>query len=588
MRPGGGAVEVRGFWEKRAKQLQHQVQVKEERIVELETENAVLHLKLAEYQERISRSSHREAELSRHRRVLTQLRHLTQTLKQDVHACRASSQRLLSDCRDQLRAGFSDVAAAVRSVHVSGEALQACRLKTTHLEQSLRDLGARLLQEQQRRRSLHNRLVELKGNIRVHCRIRPLLPFDKESDRETSGKSSNPGEEAARALDEETVSVTWCRPGQPASSRTYTFERVYGPAASQAAVFGDVRPLLTSLLDGYNVCIMAYGQTGSGKSYTMLGPRAVDWPALPPDAPRDPGVIPRAAEELFRLIAENPPRSPKVEVSIVEIYNNDIYDLLAKDGCTAVTGVRRGVVTTPEGRTEVPLLTCVTVTSAVEFVGLVHGGLQLRVTHPTLVHADSSRSHLVVTATLTTAAVPGSTGPPPGPATRPEPAAPERRQRVLQRVLPRCGLASVPGRGGRAQARLQLVDLAGSECVGASGVTGVALREASSINRSLAALADVLGALSEGRSHVPYRNSKLTRLLQDSIGGDAKLLLLLCVSPGRRHAADTLQSLGFGARARQARRGGARRRPPCSPDGGVSPSGRAPRSVPRRARGPEK
>ncbi|XP_042528306.1 kinesin-like protein KIF25 [Dipodomys spectabilis] len=357
---------------------------------------------------------------------------------------------------------------------------------------------------------------------------------------------------------QETVSVTCCRPGQPASSRTYTFERVYGPAESQAAVFGDVRPLLTSLLDGYNVCIMAYGQTGSGKSYTMLGPGAADWPGLPSAAPRDPGVIPRAAEELFRLIAENPPRSPKVEVSIVEIYNNDIYDLLAKDGCTAVTGVRRGVVTTPEGRTEVPLLTCVTVTSAVEFVGFVHRGLQLRVTHPTLVHADSSRSHLVVTATLTTAAVPGSTGPQPGPATRREPAGPSRRRRAPQE-------ASVPGRGGRPQARLQLVDLAGSECVGASGVTGVALREASSINRSLAALADVLGALSEGRSHVPYRNSKLTRLLQDSIGGDAKLLLLLCVSPGPRQAAETLRSLGLGARARRAGRGGAAQRPSCSP-----------------------
>ncbi|XP_012879966.1 PREDICTED: kinesin-like protein KIF25 [Dipodomys ordii] len=513
---------------------------------------------------------------------------------------------------------------------------------------------------------------ELKGNIRVHCRIRPLLPFDKESDREPSGKStkpvrasamgdavlpgagpprnpillekggifrsftgtfgagsSNPGEEAARALDEalaathsapvpwavgpqvarsceelrpqrETVSVTCCRPGQPASRRTYTFERVYGPAESQAAVFGDVQPLLTSLLDGPPGTLASHGAVlhfgnqllfleklvqieeqgpteGVGRSQDR---RARLWPPHHSlcagsraglvegrqAAFTSPFVDQSITGSVRLLIAENPPRSPKVEVSIVEIYNNDIYDLLAKDGCTAVTGVRRGVVTTPEGRTEVPLLTCVTVTSAVEFLGLIHGGLQLRVTHPTLVHADSSRSHLVVMATLTTAAVPGSTGPQPGPATRREPAGPARRQHVLQASRPRCGLASVPGRGGRAQARLQLVDLAGSECVGASGVTGVALREASSINRSLAALADVLGALSEGRSHVPYRNSKLTHLLQDSIGGDAKLLLLLCVSPGQRHAAETLQSLGFGARARQARRGGAGKTPSRSPE----------------------
>ncbi|KAM4866020.1 kinesin-like protein KIF25 [Thomomys bottae] len=568
MRPGDGGAAVWGFWEQRARQLQRQVQVKEERIIELETENAVLHLKLAEYQERARRGSHQEAELPKRRLALTRLSHLTQNLKQDVQVCRASALGLLDDCRDRFRAGFSDLAAALQRTQVSSEALQACRLKATGLEQSLQTLGARLLLEQRRRRALHNSLVELKGNIRVHCRIRPWLPSGKEAGKDAAHRSSHPGDaaralgdpgEVTLALDDETVLVKCCRPGHPTPDRTYSFDRVYGPAESQLAVFEDVRPLLTSLLDGYDVCVMAYGQTGSGKSYTMLGP---DWPA---QAPQDPGVVPRAAEELFRLIAENPSQTPKVEVSVVEIYNNDIHDLLAIDSDTAVTGIKPEVVTTLEGRTEVSPLTWVAAASAVEFVGLVHRGLQQRVTEPTLVHADSSRSHLVVTATLTAAAPLCSTDPQPSPAPRQEPARAGRRRGASPGAThPWRDPAREPGRGGRVQTKLQLVDLAGSECVGASGVTGLALRETSFINRSLAALADVLGALSEGRSHVPYRNSKLTHLLQDCLGGDAKLLVVLCVSPGQKHVAETLQSLGFGARARQARRGQAGKRPSCS------------------------
>ncbi|ETE58588.1 hypothetical protein L345_15690, partial [Ophiophagus hannah] len=108
--------------------------------------------------------------------------------------------------------------------------------------------------------------------------------------------------------------------------------------------------------------------------------------------------------------------------------------------------------------------------------------------------------------------------------------------------------------------KLQLVDLAGSESVGMSGVTGSLLRETSFINRSLSALADVLGALSEQGSHIPYRNSKLTHLLQDAIGGDAKLLVVLCVSPSQKYITESLQTLGFGSRARQVQRGHAKKR----------------------------
>ncbi|XP_049991974.1 kinesin-like protein KIF25 isoform X3 [Alexandromys fortis] len=495
---------------------------------------------------------------------ITDTGHITWKLQQDVKEFRNSFLVLLQSCQEEYQSCLSDVAAVVQRAELSSEALRASQSEATHLQQCLQKLESRYHLEQQRRRTLHNSLVELKGNIRVHCRIRPFVSVDEELVGPTSQNCPTPGE-VVHAVDDETVLVRCALPHRPPAEKTYTFERVYGPAEPQAAVFGDVRPLLISLLDGYNVCIMAYGQTGSGKSYTMLGPHSEDDSALLSGARDDLGIIPRAAEELFRLMSENPSRSPKVDVSIVEIYNNNIFDLLAKDGSTVMSGAKCQAVTTQEGRSEGPKLTCRSVTSAMEFVGLIHRGVKLRVQHPTLVHQNSSRSHLVVTATLTTASSLGST-------------APQSSQASLQKKAgagnwwtahpwassPRTVPVDSADPSEQVLAKLQLVDLAGSECAAVSGVTGLALKETSFINRSLAALADVLGALSEHCDHIPYRNSKLTHLLQDSIGGDAKLLMILCVSPGQKHMAETLRGLKFGARARQVERRTPRRRPSSS------------------------
>uniref|UniRef100_A0A663MTX7 Kinesin family member 25 n=1 Tax=Athene cunicularia TaxID=194338 RepID=A0A663MTX7_ATHCN len=298
-------------------------------------------------------------------------------------------------------------------------------------------------------------------------------------------------------------------------------------------------PLLTSLLDGYNVCIMAYGQTGSGKTYTMLGPQLEENFAFSIEDESELGIIPRATQEVFRLISEKPPGSYWVEVSVVEVYNNEIFDLLAKDSCGKLFGVKRDVITTREGKSDVPLLTYETVENASEFFHLVNKGLQLRVRHPTLVHAHSSRSHLVVTLTITTV-VSGDNF--------------DNKSTSSSRASSPVQLEATE-KMKQVKTRLQLVDLAGSECVGMSGVTGAALRETSFINRSLSALADVLGAIAEQRPHIPYRNSKLTHLLQDSVGGDAKLLVMLCISPDQRYLTESMQSLGFGTRARQVQRG---------------------------------
>uniref|UniRef100_A0A7M4G2C9 Kinesin family member 25 n=1 Tax=Crocodylus porosus TaxID=8502 RepID=A0A7M4G2C9_CROPO len=334
--------------------------------------------------------------------------------------------------------------------------------------------------------------------------------------------------------------------------------RVYSATESQDAVFADVAPLLTSLLDGYNVCIMAYGQTGSGKTHTMFGPLSGDNFIFSTEDEPELGIIPRATEEVFRLISEKPPGSHWVEVSVVEVYNNEIFDLLAKDSYGTVFGIKREVVTTKEGKSDVPFLTYETVENAAEFLQLVNKGLQLRVKHPTLVHAHSSRSHLIVTLTIAMTVLGDSIGNKELSCTFP--------QQLREDKTTFSSRASSPAHSEPTEkpkhikTKLQLVDLAGSECVGMSGVTGAALRETSFINRSLSALSDVLGAISEQRSHVPYRNSKLTHLLQDSIGGDAKLLVMLCISPCQKYLAESLQSLGFGTRARQVQRGQVKKR----------------------------
>ncbi|XP_038382501.1 kinesin-like protein KIF25 isoform X3 [Canis lupus familiaris] len=536
------------FSEHQARQLQRQVQAKEERIVELEMENAVLHLRLAQcrgmtgeagsaaaglcprcLEQDPPRRSTPPAAPQLHRRVQVGV----QKLKQDIKALRASSLAAFRACWEHLQDGLSAVEAAVQGAQLCHQALLAWQSKVGQLERSLQEADARYQLEKQKRRVLHNRLVELKGNIRVHCRIRPLLPFDKEF-------------------------------GDPASQ-----DRVYGPEESQQVVFGDVCPLLTSLIDGYNVCIMAYGQTGCGKSYTMLGPHSKE-ERIPPWGPHsDLGIMPRAAAELFRLIAENPSRRLQVDLSIVEVYNNNIFDLLAKARGMAASGCRREALTTKDARREVPLLTREPVHSAEDFVALAARSLRLRAELATLVHARSSRSHLIITATLTR-----------GPAAGGSPADQQAERPPLEgrpasgsRGGASCGRAPAGSPGAQqpkeqVHAKLQLVDLAGSECAGVSGVTGSALRETSFINRSLAALADVLGALSERRGHIPYRNSQLTHFLQDVLGGDAKLLVMLCVSPCRKHVAETLRCLGFGARARQVQRGQA---------SGGSPAPRKPR-----------
>ncbi|GAB1600871.1 kinesin-like protein KIF25 [Argonauta hians] len=429
--------------------------------------------------------------------------------------------------------------------------------KFLNLQQQLKDISEKHEKERKQRKQLHNDLMELRGNIRVQCRLRPVFSTDLHRDHlSLSGSSPDQTDVALHFLDDENICVRSSK-----HNKVFEFERVYAPDECQQNVFDQVQPMLTSLLDGYNVCIMAYGQTGSGKTHTMLGSHKNENYNLSHEIQPDEGVIPRAMRELFSLMSEKPSGTYQAEVSVVEIYNNDIRDLLSKDFTC-----KHDLVTCPDGSLSLPTVTFRPVASVKSVMSCVIHGLRTRQESATLIHEHSSRSHLVVTLIITTNDITR--------AWRSEYSALDTAidgphhtvlssQTIQSKEKGRTTPPNVSAfHPGVVKTKLQLVDLAGSECVGLSGVKGAALRETSSINKSLSALADVLGALAERRTHVPYRNSRLTHFLQDSIGGDAKLLLLLCVSPTKHYITESLQCLGFGQRARHVQRGPAKRRLP--------------------------
>ncbi|XP_041107491.1 kinesin-like protein KIF25 [Polyodon spathula] len=563
--------------------LEHKLRGKEEQIIKLETENALLHLKLAECYGKLGRNNEEETyisslyqdQLNRNKNTnlfLNELFKEVQVLKQNLRDLSSIYAGFSKELEQQSKNFLNKVIAASCMIQDCSVDVNKLQAQVLDLERSLQEEKNKYKDERQRRKVLHNTLIEFRGNIRVHCRVRPFLSIDVgNNDTDLLSRSATASEKVVHAVNDDTILVKCSRSGYPTVNKMFEFERVYSPDDSQQTVFEEVRPLLTSLLDGYNVCIMAYGQTGSGKTHTMIGPHSEN--GFSTEALPEEGVIPKATRELFSLISKKLPGSHSVEVSVVEVYNNEIFDLLAKDGDGSMLIMKRDVITTSTGNSDVPSLTHESVENAAEIMHVCNHGLQLRAKHPTLVHADSSRSHLVVTITVTTqcASVEGlavslQNVRQESLSHRSHRQPPKLRVTDEQTMVrsrspsPRSSLTELPVLHKPVKTKLHLVDLAGSECVGLSGVTGVALRETSFINRSLSALSDVLGALAERRPHIPYRNSKLTHLLQDSIGGDAKLLVMLCVSPTQRYMTESLQSLGFGTRARQVQRGPPRKK----------------------------
>ncbi|KAJ3845075.1 kinesin 2 [Lentinula raphanica] len=313
--------------------------------------------------------------------------------------------------------------------------------------------------------------------------------------------------------------------------RTYPFDLVYGPEADQAMIYHDVvGPMLQQVLEGYNCTLFAYGQTGTGKTYTMQGD-LTKTPLGNPSA--HAGMIPRALFRLFHQL-EQSKVDFSVRVSYIELYNEELRDLLATELAAPIGSVqpmgmaskdaaknagsnikifddanKRGVII--QGIEEVP------VKSSADALALLTKGSERRQIAATKFNDHSSRSHSIFSLTVHT-----------------------KEAGVVGEDLLRIG-------------KLNMVDLAGSENIGRSGAENKRAREAGMINQSLLTLGRVINALVEKAQHVPYRESKLTRILQDSLGGRTKTSIIATVSPARSNLEETLSTLDYAMSAKSIR-----------------------------------
>ncbi|XP_033321263.1 kinesin-like protein 68D [Megalopta genalis] len=282
--------------------------------------------------------------------------------------------------------------------------------------------------------------------------------------------------------------------------KVFTFDAVYDWNSSQQDLYEEtVRPLVSSVLDGFNGTIFAYGQTGTGKTYTMEG--------LKGDYDRR-GVIPRSFEHIFNHIGRSENMQYLVRASYLEIYQEEIRDLLQSD-----QSLRFELKEKPDTGVFVKDLSTSVCKNAAEIQQLMNIGNQNRTIGATNMNEHSSRSHAIFLITIE--------------------------------------MGSIDDTGGIRVGRLNLVDLAGSERQSKTGACGERLKEASKINLSLSALGNVISALVDGKTtHVPYRDSKLTRLLQDSLGGNSKTIMVANIGPASYNYDETLTTLRYANRAK--------------------------------------
>uniref|UniRef100_A0A8C6YFX4 Kinesin family member 11 n=1 Tax=Naja naja TaxID=35670 RepID=A0A8C6YFX4_NAJNA len=295
------------------------------------------------------------------------------------------------------------------------------------------------------------------------------------------------------------------------SRKTYTFDMVFGAQAKQIDVYRTVVcPILDEVLMGYNCTVFAYGQTGTGKTFTMEGERSPNEEYTWEEDPLA-GVIPRTLHQIFEKLAENGTEF-SVKVSLLEIYNEELFDLLSP---TPDVGERLQLFDDPRNKRGVIIkgLEEMTVHNKDEVYQILERGAAKRTTAATYMNQYSSRSHSVFSITL------------------------HMKETTDGEELVKIG-------------KLNLVDLAGSENIGRSGAVDKRAREAGNINQSLLTLGRVITALVERTPHIPYRESKLTRILQDSLGGRTKTCIIATVSPASINLEETLSTLEYAHRAK--------------------------------------
>jgi len=404
-----------------------------------------------------------------------------QSLHKEVGKLRQTQKEARSDCDTQLRY-ITD------RFPILKERIESMLMEIEHLETKHREIG-------EERKKLHNLVLELKGNIRVFVRVRPL--WEREKALETSDTPTT-------SFTEDCKLGIWSE--EQARKKWFEFDACFNPKSTNEGVFEEVKMLATSVLDGYNVCIFAYGQTGSGKTYTMSG------------IPKDPGLNVRTLRELFKIKeARSKDIDCKMTIMVTEIYNEMIKDLL---GGKTTMSKKLDVKMNADGSATVPGLTEIPVDTVEEVLKCMEDAQANRTVMQTDMNDESSRSHSIV-----------------------------QVKTVCKHFKDKKELTG----------KINLIDLAGSENTNKSGVTGVGMKEAQNINKSLSALGDVISSLVSKSSHIPYRNSKLTMMLKDSLGGDSKTLMIVQASPAQCNVTETLSSLNFASRARNVELGKAKK-----------------------------
>ncbi|XP_072914236.1 kinesin family member 4 [Hemitrygon akajei] len=301
-------------------------------------------------------------------------------------------------------------------------------------------------------------------------------------------------------------------PGEPqvllGIDKYFSYDYVFDPCVEQEEVFNvTVNPLIQGIFKGYNATVLAYGQTGSGKTYSMGGTYTSGQEGDP-----SVGVIPRVINMLFQKVEENLENDFALKVSYLEIYNEEIIDLLDSSREKLPIHIRED----PKEGIKIVGLIERKVNTAMDMVGCLEQGNSTRTVAATAMNTQSSRSHAIFTITV------------------------EQRKRSDKNYYIR--------------SKLHLVDLAGSERQKKTKAEGDRLKEGININRGLLALGNVISALGDENNRkgfVPYRDSKLTRLLQDSLGGNSHTLMIACVSPADSNLEETLNTLRYADRARK-------------------------------------
>ena len=422
-------------------------------VQELSTEGAMVQQKI-------------EVQLDMKERVIRSMQDELEQSKADVQR----EQGLNRDLRDKLSDAASNalhLEASMRSLRARVEFLESdCKSQSqafADLEQKTQDaiLEAKEARDKLRieetlRRKLHNQVQELKGNIRVFCRVRPSLESDPTGEAALISFPDDQGDSKEVEIlgPEEKSSLG----NITTKKNSFAFDRVFAPQSQNADVFEEISQLVQSALDGYNVCIFCYGQTGAGKTFTMSS---------------EDGMIPRAVRQIYDTAKslEEKGWQYSMEGSFVEVYNENINDLLGKaeEFDKKKHEIRHDM---QKRKTTITDITTVDLDSPNRVENILRQAMSNRSVAATKANERSSRSHSVF-------------------------------------ILKLKGENGITGE--KSEGTLNLVDLAGSERLSHSGSTGERLKETQNINKSLSCLGDVIGALGQGKEggHVPYRNSKV-------------------------------------------------------------------------------